>query len=151
MRNIKIILGAVCFVVVLVILSKLRTADHGEQARVNAAATLDAAAPATLVAPVSPADPKREAVCIKMLNDLNHSMDAFKSYRRDGEDVRVEVRDAYYLADFDAKQAFDANIRCAVSDGRVDGQGILVVSYIDARTHKDVAQWGKYTGFTVAN
>jgi hypothetical protein len=146
MRNIKIILGVVFLVVLLGFLTKMRNAvhvDHSEQAQVHAA-----------LGPVldpNPADPKREADCRKTLNDLNRSMYAFKSYQRDGEDVTVEVRDAYYVADFDAKRAFDAEIRCAVSEGRTRDQGITIVSYVDSRTHKDVAQWGKYTGFTVGD
>jgi hypothetical protein len=108
-------------------------------------------AASTIVPTVTPADPAREAVCREMLADINRTNNAWKSYHRDGQDVIVEVRDSYYAADFDAKRAFDANIRCAVSGGRIKDQGILVVSYIDARTHKDVAQWGQYTGFTVAH
>ncbi len=144
-KNIKKIVGAL-FLLAVAYGLVFRPWQNNSSKQMQAATAPAATAPAP-----TPPDPVNETFCVKTLQAYNHSLDAFRSYQREGAYVTVEVRDGFYLADFEDKQTFDALIRCAVSEGRKKNQGIELVDYEDARTHKTVATWGKYTGFSVSN
>ena len=73
----------------------------------------------------------------------------WKDWKRDGDFVSVQVRAGFDSADLDDKAGFDAILRCAISDGRTQQQGISAVEYVDARTGKPIAHWFQATGFSM--
>lgn len=70
------------------------------------------------------------------------------THARDGYESVVVGRN-FDAAPFDAKQWFDATVRCVLSNGRADSAGIKYVGYLDAYTNKEVAKWSEVTGFSV--
>ena len=97
--------------------------------------------------PDSPPDPQRLQTCQKLLKSAPRG--AIRSYERRGEYGSVVVGPSYTFAEFDAKEALDSVMRCVLSEGRKDNVGVDYVEYLDPYSHKEVAKWSKYTGFSV--
>lgn len=93
-------------------------------------------------------NPAREAKCRELLQFAEHN-GMIQNVSSSGEDGSVTVGRAFYAGTFHDKQLLDSTVRCVLSHGRADDQGISFIHYYDLYTNKEIASWSRYTGFSV--
>ncbi|GGA80676.1 hypothetical protein GCM10011507_34860 [Edaphobacter acidisoli] len=113
----------------------------------DGAQTTAIVAASSVAASLPPANPTREAKCRDALRAVPSGV--IGEYDSHGDMAKVEVGDAFYEASFSDKQLLDAMIRCVLSQGRDGDAGLEYISYLDFRTHKEVAKWSRPLGFSV--
>jgi hypothetical protein len=124
----------------------------GIMALVDHPSTSAASAPQPAVATTPKSNPVVDQqfakACEKKLDLIEKKYGVYASWKVDGEGFgTVEVRGPYYRLTFDSKSEVNSVFRCIMTDGRLDG--LKSIAYLDVRTHKEVAAWSRYTGFSV--